>query len=116
MSAQPEAGKVAEGFIRYLEEAGRINLLPEIVKNLAAKVAADHRRVIVTSRLPLNEKQKERINSYVFSKAGADGEISFETSEEVIGGIKIRIGDELIDATIKNRLALLGETLVGKIK
>ena len=81
----------------------------------SASTAARRNRVIalVRSAISLTENQKEKLVKTLTEKIGQPVRLNVEVDPEVIGGISIRFADELIDATIVNRLADAGRALAG---
>ena len=81
----------------------------------SAATAARRNRVIalVRSAISLTENQKEKLVKTLTEKIGQPVRLNVEVDPEVIGGISIRFADELIDATIVNRLADAGRALAG---
>ena len=67
---------------------------------------------VVTSALPLNEKEKKAIESDILKKAGADLKISFEVDPRILGGLTIKVDDKLFDHSVSSQLAGLKSRLV----
>ena len=79
----------------------------------ARAAAARKMRVIahVKSAVELSQAQKDKLASSLSSKIGQPVRINVELDPKVLGGLSIRFADELIDATIVNRLADAGRAL-----
>ena len=77
--------------------------------------AARRDRVIahVRSAVALTDKQREKLTTTLAAKIGQPVRVNVEIDPTVIGGISIRFADELIDATIVNRLAEASRALAG---
>jgi F-type H+-transporting ATPase subunit delta len=77
--------------------------------------AARRARMIanVKSAIALTETQKEKLAATLAAKIGQPVRLNVEIDPTVIGGISIRFADELIDATIVNRLAEASRALAG---
>ena len=77
--------------------------------------AARRERVIanVKSAIALTETQKEKLTAALAAKIGQPVRLNVEIDPFVMGGISIRFADELIDATIVNRLAEASRALAG---
>ncbi|KNB50416.1 F0F1 ATP synthase subunit delta [Streptomyces caatingaensis] len=81
-----------------------------------SKLAADRRgRVVaeVTSAVPLNDRQKQRLGDALGRIYGKRVHLNLDVDPEVIGGIQVRIGDEVINGTIADRLAEAGRRMAG---
>ncbi len=70
-------------------------------------IAADRRRqitAIVTSAVPLEASQKERLGTALSSSYGRAVFVQVVVDPEVLGGIHVRVGDDVVDGTILRRL------------
>ena len=79
----------------------------------AAATAARRDRVIahVSTAVALTDAQKEKLVTTLSKKIGQPVRLNVEIDPTVLGGVSIRFADELIDATIVNRLADAGRAL-----
>lgn len=79
----------------------------------ANAAAARKMRVIahVKSAVELSQAQKDKLASSLSGKIGQPVRLNVELDPKVLGGLSIRFADELIDATIVNRLADAGRAL-----
>lgn len=71
------------------------------------QIAAQRReRLIATVRsaVALDEEQRRRLADVLASAYGQEVHLNVEIDPEVVGGLSVRIGDELIDGTIAGRL------------
>lgn len=70
-------------------------------------------RAIVTSKTKLNTKMKEEVEDFI-KKRYKTKEVILELKEDpsALGGIKIEIGDEVIDTTLRTRLNQLQDYLI----
>ena len=79
----------------------------------ASAAAARKMRVIahVKSAVELSQGQRDKLASSLSGKIGQPVRLNVELDPKVLGGLSIRFADELIDATIVNRLADAGRAL-----
>lgn len=70
-------------------------------------------RATATSKIKLNTKMKEEVEEFIKKRFKAK-EVILELKEDpsALGGIKIEIGDEVIDTTLRNRLNQLQNYLI----
>lgn len=71
-------------------------------------IAAEHRErvtALVTAVVPLTEAQRERLVRILERGYGKQIRLNVELDPELIGGMTIRIGDDIIDGSLANRLA-----------
>lgn len=81
-----------------------------------ARVAAERRgRSIahVTTAVPLSDAQRARLADALAQQAGRPIQLNVEVDPSIVGGISVRLGDEILDGTIINRLADARRRLAG---
>ena len=64
----------------------------------------------VTSALPLTEDEKSSIKSDILSKVGAQA-VSFRVDPSILGGLVIKVGDKVLDASVSGKLENLHQSL-----
>ena len=96
-----------------LVDENRLSLLPALCVALQELVDAEAGRVAarVVSARPLDKAAQERIRAALARRVNADIAIDFAVDPELIGGVVARIGDLLLDGSIRTQLEQLGETL-----
>lgn len=110
------AGKLSKeqrNFVQILAENDRLSVLPEIATQFEEK-RNRHESVLdiqVTSAYPLTEPQLADIVGTLQTRYGRKVKASAAVDSELIGGVAIRIGDEVIDASVRGKLAQLAATL-----
>ena len=111
-------GKIAPATSRMLGHLvsglrGR-NLEGTIAYYIKATAARRERTIAtVTSAITLTDTQREKLAAALAAKIGQKVRLNVEVDPAVMGGISIRFADELIDATIVNRLADASRALAG---
>lgn len=99
--------------VRVLAENERLAVLPEIAGQFESMRNA-HEGVIdtqVSSAFPLSESQLAEIIGTLQSKYGRQVKVSVSIDPDLIGGVSIRIGDEVIDTSVRGKLAQLANAL-----
>jgi F-type H+-transporting ATPase subunit delta len=61
-------------------------------------------RAFVATPMPLEQKQAERLRQALSSWLSADVVIDASIAPETIGGITVRVGDRVLDASLRGRL------------
>lgn len=110
------ASKVSPSTSRLLAElvsGMRGRSIERTIAFYASAAAARKMRVIahVKSAVELSQAQKDKLASSLSGKIGQPVRLNVELDPKVLGGLSIRFADELIDATIVNRLADAGRAL-----
>lgn len=67
----------------------------------------------ITTAAPLSDAQLERVAKALRKSRGQDMVINVVIDPTVIGGMKIRYGDEVVDGSISNRIVQTRRQLVG---
>jgi F-type H+-transporting ATPase subunit delta len=65
----------------------------------------------VTSAVPLDDAQKERLAQALSKVTGKQVEVLVVVDPYVLGGLTARIGDRVIDGTVRTRLQQLRDIL-----
>lgn len=82
----------------------------------SARVAADQSGsdlATVTVAAPLTEAQQSRISSLLEKNAGRPVRVTTVVDPSLVGGVRIQIGDDVIDGTVRARLDDLRLQLAG---
>lgn len=103
-----------KNFVRVLAEKGRLGYLPDVRRMFEGKRAESEGRsqVEVRSAFELNDNQKKKITSAMSKRLGTDIDLSVKVDESLIGGVVIRAGDLVIDASLRGRMSRLANTLL----
>jgi len=67
--------------------------------------------IVVTSAEALEPDQKDALITRLESKFGKKVEADFKIDARLIGGVKVQVGDYVLDGTVRGSLRRLGETL-----
>lgn len=70
-------------------------------------------RAKISSRKKVDKKITDEIEDFIKKKYKAQNTVlEFEIDEKLLGGIKIEVGDEIIDTTLKNKIKKLENYLI----
>jgi F-type H+-transporting ATPase subunit delta len=72
-----------------------------------SKLAAErrHRMVaVVTSAVPLSDRQKQRLGAALAKLYGRPMHLNLDVDPTVVGGVRVQVGDEVINGSIADRL------------
>jgi F-type H+-transporting ATPase subunit delta len=69
---------------------------------------------VVRTAAPISDAQKVRLSGAIEKQVGQPIRVNIQVDPTIIGGVSIKFADELIDASISNRLAHAGRALAGK--
>ena len=112
------AGKLdaqAENFVRVLAENKRLELLPEI--HLQFEALKNEREGVVEaevhSAFELSDAQVADLGQRLEKRTGRKVRTKVHVDKELIGGVKVVIGDKVIDGSARGQLAALEIALKG---
>jgi F-type H+-transporting ATPase subunit delta len=69
---------------------------------------------VVRTAAPISDAQKVRLSGAIEKQVGQPIRVNIQVDPTILGGVSIKFADELIDASISNRLAHAGRALAGK--
>ncbi len=110
--------KVSEeitGILTVILRKGRQNVLLEILE-LFLEMVSEHRGILkatVTSAVELKNEQLVQIKKKLENSTQKKIELHTQVNQELIGGMIIRVGDNVVDASISGRLQKLKDGLTN---
>ena len=101
--------------IKLLVEYDRLTLLPQIAAVFEELKAQDEGTLEaeITAASKMSKAQVDAVVGKLQDRFGKKVEASVKVDPEIIGGIKIVVGDTVIDASVRGRLQELAYTLKG---
>lgn len=97
----------------FVIRQGRARALVEIAEEMARLAEEEARREIaeVHSAIPLDADQKARLATAIAAATGKIVTVKVIVDPSVIGGLFVRVGDIVIDGSVRHRLDLLRDAL-----
>ena len=77
------------------------------------RLEAAKRHAVIESAVALDEQQKNAIIGTIRSKYGADVTTDFKTNVGLIGGLRIQVGSNVLDSSVRGRLDQLAIDLAA---
>ena len=101
-------------FLKLLTKNHSFSIIEDIHKQFLDQVEKLNNiiRVSVTSPYKISDDLKDQISNLVNEISGAESVIEEKIDSELIGGVVIRLGDTVIDGSIKNKVKQLRRELV----
>ena len=95
-----------------LDQVGKISAaLGRTVRGQAAPMEAE-----VTSAVELSDEDQTKIRTQLMQKHGESLVIQFNVDPSLLGGLRVRIGDSLIDNSVASRLTALRESIASVVR
>ena len=112
-SANTPGNKELASFIGILAENERLGVLTQIQEIYEQLKSADEgvKDAIVTSAYPLDDAQLKNLMSQLESHFGSKLQPRVEVDAALIGGIKVVVGDQVLDASVRGKLDAMATAL-----
>jgi F-type H+-transporting ATPase subunit delta len=107
------AHPVSVGLVQVLIDRGRIAEIDEVVAAYGRRVDTAEGRVVVTAitAIPLTPELRQQIQDKVRAQTGRDAEIEETVDPSIVGGLVLRVGDVVVDASLRTRLEEMRRSL-----
>ena len=109
-----ELSPVFKSLLDLMIEKNRLAIMPEV--GIFYQKLLDElnniSRAKVTSATPLSEEAMESIKTSLEKTTGSSIIVEAEVDPELIGGVVARVGDLVLDGSVRNQLTSIKETLI----
>lgn len=102
-----------QNFLNLLTDKGRLGSLEDIFSAYSA-LLDDFQGVIrgeLFTAIELPESRREEILERLAQKLGRKPALDFEVDDAIIGGVILKIGDKVLDASLRAQLTLLKDQI-----
>lgn len=104
---------VSKNFLKVVAQNKRLDLLPNMVAEFEKQI--DSANGVVQAKVISAEKltsaQADNLSKQVAKKTGKKVKLEEAVDESLIGGFKVEVGSEIIDFSVKNKLAKVQQNL-----
>ena len=109
LSSDKMLDKRLHNFVFVLSENNRLSLLPTIFEQYREYMLSEERtqQAVVYSAYPLKDSEYAELVSLLENRLDTKLQVRVEIEPALIGGIKIEIGDQVLDMSVQNRLNAL---------
>jgi F-type H+-transporting ATPase subunit delta len=109
--------KVSKLTINHLEfviDQGRGDLIPQIAEAFSEMVFTARNQIVaeVTTAIPLSPELSEKLQKKLSEVTGRNVAIKNLVDESILGGVVVRLGDKVINGSVRQNLEELRETLM----
>ena len=113
-----DASQEVKNFVKMLVQEGDTALLPSVIIALSTSLRGESRpqEANITSAIALGDAEKEQIRQQLTTQYGDGLRFSFDVDAALMGGLRIRVGDQLIDNTIASRLLALRDVITSAVR
>lgn len=69
-----------------------------------ARLEIERRKVVVESAVELDEPSRQRVASGLANQYGTGLAIEYRINPDLIGGLRLRVGNDVLDGSVKGRI------------
>lgn len=104
-------------FLMILVDKGREGSFRDIVGTFQQLTEALQNRMqaVAVTAIPMSDQARERLIASLNAMTGMEITLENQVDESIVGGVLVRLGDRVIDGTVRNRLSLMKEELTEMI-
>ena len=108
-----ETGDIVRKFLFLLADKHRLALLDGIVGEYRTlrDAANGILRGEMVSAAPLDEETQNEVLAQLQEKAGKTLVLNFKVDEALLGGMVLKVGDNIMDASLRTQLSILKDTI-----
>ena len=107
------ADKTLLHFCLLLADKGRLSSLRHIATYYSMLLDAENdvMRGRLLTAIPLDDKKQGQIQKLLEKKAAKHIELTFDVDKSILGGVVLKVGDKVLDASLRAQLALLRDII-----
>jgi F-type H+-transporting ATPase subunit delta len=115
-TAFASASETVRNFLGVLNEHNRLDVLKPIVEAYGKLHNRANRKVLVevTSAVPLTDAERERVIGDVRAVAQVEALLQETIDPEILGGLIVRVGDWVYDASLRTKLETIRNQLIER--
>lgn len=105
-------------FVRLLVQEGDFALMPQVAAALSQIVSgrSGPSRADIVSAVELTSEEQADLRRMLTQQHGEGMVFDFRVDPALLGGLRVRVGDRLIDTSVASRLARLRESLASAVR
>ncbi|MCW2392407.1 F-type H+-transporting ATPase subunit delta [Sphingobium sp. B11D3A] len=106
---------LTERTLGVLAQNRRLSQIPAVIRAFSTLLSA-HRgetRAEVTSAFPLTQDQQNALAKQLKARTGRDMALDLTVDPEIMGGLVVKMGSQMIDSSLRTRLNKLAQAMRG---
>ncbi|WP_341743947.1 F0F1 ATP synthase subunit delta [Azonexus hydrophilus] len=113
ISLSDDNDPILANFVRTLAENRRLALLPEISRlfDLARSQEEGVQEAVVYSAFPIDDAQVAALRQQLEPRFGTRLTARVEIDASLIGGVRVTVGDQMLDASVRGKLDAMAVAL-----
>ncbi len=104
--------------IKVMLQDGTLDQLPDVSAALGRVLSGQQAptKAEITSAVVLSDKEQEALRKTLSKQFGEELAFSFYVDPALMGGLRVRVGDRLMDTSVASRLTALRESLTSAVR
>ncbi|RMC32955.1 F0F1 ATP synthase subunit delta [Paracoccus alkanivorans] len=109
LAAKMGLSEVLSNTLQLMARNRRLFVLPQLIGRLRDLIAEARGEVTadVTSAIALSDEQQQRLTQTLADKSGKKVKLNTRVDEGLIGGMIVKLGSQMIDSSVRSKLASL---------
>lgn len=101
-----KASPLLKNFLNTLAANGRMDILPEVIRDFIRRMYEKNDELVaeVIAATPMKKAQQTRLEKMLKDHFGKKVALEIHVNESLLGGLRIRVAGQLIDASVAGRL------------
>lgn len=113
-----DASAEVRNFLNMLAQEGDLDMLRTVNASLRSSLSGSTgpQEAEIVSAVELGEAEKDQLRQQLTAKHGDGLSFVFRVDPSLMGGLRVRVGDSLIDHTVASRLTALREVIASTVR
>lgn len=109
LAVKMDLAPVLANTLQLMARNRRLFVLPQLVRALSELIATERGEVTaeVTSAVALTDAQQEKLKTTLAQKSGKTVKLNTRVDDTLIGGMIVKLGSQMIDSSVRSKLASL---------
>jgi F-type H+-transporting ATPase subunit delta len=107
-----------QNFLSLLVQEGDLDTIPAVIQELRAGLVGqiEPQKAEIVSAMELSEQEQAALRRRLTEEHGEGLIFSFRVDPSLLGGLRVRVGDTLIDNSVVSRLATMREIVSASVR
>lgn len=104
-----------EGITQYIQKEGKESVMPKVTELFGKLSVQSQKETVaqVTTSVPITLAEQEGIDRLLFRLVGHQVAISAQVDKHLIGGMKISIGDWVVDTSLDGQVDRMAKEILS---
>ncbi len=113
MTNDENLNAISQGIFTYIKKNVKKNDQKKILRYIEDRLRTPKRIAEVTTAIEMTTEEKNKVERFLNKEFGKEISVQFFVNPKILGGIKIKVGDILIDRSFSGTIDKLSDHLLG---